>query len=363
MLTDAQKWLLVAGTLVAGTLAAGWLVYLLAPILTPFLLAAVLGYLGDPLVEALTRRKVPRTAAAALVLAALIVILLTLPLLVLPLVQMQIRALAGMVPAVVDWIELTVLPWLQSTLGVDPSLLEMETIKELIAEHWRQAGGVAVSVLQYATRSGAALIGFLLSLLIVPVVTFYLLRDWGRLIEAIRGLLPRSVEPTVSELARDADERLGAFLRGQLLVMLALGLIYWVGLWLAGLELAFIVGMLAGLVSFVPYLGVVVGVVLAGVAIVFQTQELLPLVPVLAVFAVGQVLEGTVLTPLLVGDRIGLHPVAVIFAVLAGGQLFGFLGVLLALPVAAVLAVLVRRAHRSYKASAVYQRGGPAPPG
>ena len=358
MLTDAQKWLLVVAVL-----AAGWLVYLLAPILTPFLLAAILGYLGDPLVDGLARRKVPRTAAAALVLAALLVVLLALPLLVLPLVQTQVRALAGMVPAILEWLELTVVPWLQSTLGVDPSLLDMATIKELLAEHWQQAGDVAVIVLQYATRSGAALIGFLLSLFIVPVVTFYLLRDWGRLIGAVHGLLPRSIEGAVSELARDADERLGAFLRGQLLVMLSLGLIYWVGLWIAGLELAFIVGLLAGLVSFVPYLGVIVGVVLASIAMVFQTQELLPVAPVLAVFVLGQVLEGTVLTPLLVGDRIGLHPVAVIFAVMAGGQLFGFLGVLLALPVAAVLAVLVRRAHRTYKASAVYRGGGAAPSG
>ncbi|NIR32818.1 MAG: AI-2E family transporter [Gammaproteobacteria bacterium] len=357
-MTDAQKWLLVVGAL-----ATGWVVYLLSPILTPFLLAAILGYLGDPLVEGLARRRVPRTAAAALILAALIVVMAALPLLLLPLVEMQIRALAGMVPAAVEWIELTVVPWLQSTLGVDPSLFQMERIKELLAQHWQQAGDVAVSVLQYATRSGAALIGFLVSFLIVPVVTFYLLRDWGRLIDAVHGLLPRSIEPMVSELARDADERLGAFLKGQLLVMLALGIIYWVGLWIAGLDLAFIVGMLAGLVSFVPYLGVIVGVVLASVAMLFQTHELLPLLPVLVVFAVGQVLEGTVLTPLLVGDRIGLHPVAVIFAVMAGGQLFGFLGVLLALPVAAVLAVLVRRAHRSYKASAIYRGGGAAPSG
>lgn len=147
---------------------------------------------------------------------------------------------------------------------------------------------------------------------------------------------------------------LGAFLRGQLLVMISLGTIYSVGLWLIGLEFAILVGMLAGLVSFVPYLGFIVGILVAGVAVIFQTHELMQLIPVVAVFAVGQALEGMLLTPVLVGDRIGIHPVVIIFAILAGGQLFGFVGVLLALPVAAVLAVIVRHLHRRYLDSGIY---------
>jgi predicted PurR-regulated permease PerM len=358
VLTDSQKWLVAAGAVIGG-----WLVYLLAPILTPFLAAAVLGYLGDPLVDWLERRRLPRTLGTALVLGVFIAALIILPVLLLPLVEAQVRALVGAIPEAASWVTRELGPWLESHLGVGPGFLEAERLKGLLAEHWREAGAIVTQVVAYVSRSGVALIGWLVSLLVVPVATFYLLRDWDKAVAGVRDLLPRGIEPTVSELAREADEVLGAFLKGQLLVMLSLALVYWLGLQLAGLKLAFLVGMIAGLVSFVPYLGVIVGVLMAGAAVLVQTHDAFQLVPVIGVFVVGQALEGMVLTPLLVGERVGLHPVAVIFAVMTGGQLFGFLGVLLALPVAAVLAVLVRRAHRSYKASAVYGGGGAAPPG
>jgi len=158
----------------------------------------------------------------------------------------------------------------------------------------------------------------------------------------------------VSTLAREIEEVLGAFMRGQLMVMLALGVIYAAGLWLVGLDLAFIIGMIAGVLSIVPYLGTAVGVIAAVIAALFQFQDVFHTVMVLVVFAAGQSLEGMVLTPRLVGDRVGLHPVAVIFAVLAGGQLFGFLGILLALPVASALNVLVGHLHQRYTSSPLY---------
>ncbi len=173
----------------------------------------------------------------------------------------------------------------------------------------------------------------------------------------MQKLLPRRIAVDVSGLAREIDEVLGAFLRGQFMVMLALGVIYAIGLWLVGLQAAFLIGMLAGLLSIVPYLGSFVGLAVAiGVAL-FQFGDWPHALLVLLVFAVGQSLEGMVLTPKLVGDRIGLHPVAVIFAVLAGGQLFGFLGILLALPVAAALNVVARHAHEIYQHSALYRDG------
>ena len=198
------------------------------------------------------------------------------------------------------------------------------------------------------------MLGWLMNLVLIPVVTFYLLRDWDLLIKGIRELLPRKIEPTVSTLASEINEVLGAFVRGQLMVMFALGVIYTAGLWLIGLDLAFIIGMGAGLLSVVPYLGTVVGLVAAVLAAVFQFQDLFHTIMVLLVFGAGQALEGMVLTPKLVGDRIGLHPVAVIFAVLAGGQLFGFLGILLALPVASALNVLVRHFRDEYTKSDLY---------
>jgi predicted PurR-regulated permease PerM len=197
---------------------------------------------------------------------------------------------------------------------------------------------------------------------LIPVVTFYLLRDWDVLVARIRELLPRQQEPTVVKLAKNSDEVLGQFLRGQLAVMVALGTIYTVGLWIVGLDLALLVGMIAGLVSFVPYLGFIVGIVLAGVAALMQFGDAVYLLYVAIVFGIGQVLEGMVLTPLLVGDKIGLHPVAVIFAVMAGGQLFGFVGILLALPVAAVVVVILRHFREVYTASELYGDTGSSQP-
>lgn len=338
------------------------LLWLLGPILTPFLMSALLAYLFDPLVDRLEARGLSRTASVSLVFVLPVAVLIAVPLLLVPVLETQLRVLVQLVPIAIDHARDTIVPWLQANLGVDPSLLDVDGLKRAVTEHWRQAGGIAASVVAYATRSGFALVGWVASVVLVPVVTFYTLRDWDALVADVHDLLPRDIEPTVSRLARESDEALGAFLRGQVTVMLALGLIYAVGLWMCGLDLALLIGMLAGLVSFVPYLGSIVGIGAAAIAMLLQTGQPLDLVPVAAVFVVGQVLEGFVLTPRLVGDRIRLHPVAVIFAVMAGGQLFGFLGILLALPVTAVLAVLVRWLHREYKSSDVYHGDRPEPP-
>jgi predicted PurR-regulated permease PerM len=188
----------------------------------------------------------------------------------------------------------------------------------------------------------------------VPVVTFYLLRDWDLLVAKIHDLLPRRIEPVVNTLARESDEVIGAFLRGQVIVMVALGVLYSTGLAVIGLEFSLLIGMLAGLVSFVPYLGLITGILVASIAALLQFHSLLSLIPVFIVFGIGQLISDFLLTPKLVGDRIGLHPVAVLFAVLAGGHLFGFLGILLALPVAAVIAVLLRHAQDEYLKSVFY---------
>ena len=210
--------------------------------------------------------------------------------------------------------------------------------------------------------SGLALLAWVANLLLIPVVSFYLMRDWDLMVAKLRSLLPRGREGLVVQLFGECHEVLGAFLRGQLLVMLALGVMYATGLMMIGLELGLLIGVLAGLASIVPYLGVVVGLGAAMTAGLFQFgMDVYPLMGIAAVFIVGQMLEGMLLTPLLVGDRIGLHPVAVIFAIMAGGQLFGFTGILLALPVAAVVMVLVRHLHDFYKLSDLYGEPASAP--
>jgi predicted PurR-regulated permease PerM len=198
------------------------------------------------------------------------------------------------------------------------------------------------------------LIGWLANLLLIPLVLFYLLRDWHVLVGKIADLLPRRWYAKTAEIAKEIDRMLAEFLRGQLSVMLAMSVFYAVGLWMAGLELAIPIGLIAGLLGFVPYLGVGIGMLLAALAGALQFNSMTEMIPLVVVFGLGQILESFLLTPWLVGDRIGLHPVAVIFALLAGGQLFGFTGVLLALPVGAAIAVGLRHAKRHYQASDAY---------
>jgi predicted PurR-regulated permease PerM len=270
--------------------------------------------------------------------------------------EYQVEHFVSSLPAYVEWLNETVIPWTQRRfhLGIRP--INLNQIISLVKSHWEQAGGIAATVMSSVSHSGGVIAEWLMNLLLIPVVTFYLLRDWDGLVVKVHDLLPRRIAPTAAKLAAEVDTVLAAFVRGQLYVMLALGCIYSIGLWMTGLDLALLIGMLAGLVSFVPYLGAIVGIVMACVAALVQFHELMQLVPVAIVFIIGQSLEGMVLTPMLVGDKIGLHPVAVMFAVLAGGQLFGFLGILLALPVASVIMVLLRHVHDLYRYSDFYVR-------
>lgn len=360
-MTDSHRWLWLAGLLLAG-----WLVYQLTPILSPFLVGILLAYLGDPLVDRL-ERWMTRTWGVVVVFTLFGLLLLVALLVLLPMLGKQMVHLYQLAPQILDWLQQRALPWLQVRFGLSESFWQIGHLKALFTEHLGQTTDIASQLLSRATASSLALLGWLGNLLLVPVVSFYLLRDWDILVAKLRALLPRRREGLVVKLVSECHEVLGAFLRGQLLVMLALGAVYALGLMLVGLDLGLLIGVLAGLASIVPYMGFVVGIGAALVAALFQFGgDLYPLFGVAAVFTVGQLLEGMLLTPLLVGDRIGLHPVAVIFAVLAGGQLFGFTGVLLALPVAAVIMVLLRHVNELYKLSALYgdsSDGSAEPPG
>ena len=335
-------------------IVSGFLLYLLGPILSPFLIGALLAYLTDPVADRLEEVGVSRTAAVVIVFVFLTTLVTLLILLFIPKLTHQIQIMIHQVPAVITLFEEKAIPAIQVFLGDGVSFGDMESFKQLVASHWEKTGDIMAQLASGITRSGLAVVGWIANLLLIPVVTFYLLRDWDVMMDKIGRLLPRSIEPVVSSWAKDSDEVLGAFIKGQLLVMLTLGCVYTVGLWLVGLDLALLLGMLAGLASIVPYMGFIVGIFAAGVAAYLQFHDPIILLWVSAVFGAGQALEGMVLTPLLVGDKIGLHPVAVIFAIMAGGQLFGFVGVLIALPVAAVIMVFLRHAHDGYKNSHLY---------
>jgi predicted PurR-regulated permease PerM len=348
-MSNAQRWqwLIIVGV-------SGWLVWLLSPVLMPFMLAGVLAYLGDPLVDRLERLRLGRGLAAGIVFLVMLLVVALALLLVVPLVQRQISRLVAALPTYAAWFTREALPWLEQKLHISPSEFDTATLIERIREHIGTVGGIAATLLGYATRSGLALISWGVSIVLVPVVTFYLLRDWDKLVAHVDTLLPRDAQPTVRRLARETDSVLGAFVRGQLLVMLGLAIYYAGALKLVGLDVGPLIGMIAGLVSFVPYLGFIIGIVASIIAALVQFHDVLHLLLVLAVFGVGSVLESYILVPKLVGDRIGLHPVAVIFAVLAFGELFGFIGVLLALPMASIAMVLLRFLRDRYEASPLY---------
>lgn len=349
-MADTRRWVWLGGVL----LVFG-LVYLLHPILSPFLVALLLAYLFDPLVDRLEKWGLSRTWGVVAVFALFTLIVMTLLLVLVPMLAKQLMRLYELAPQMLDWMQHSAMPWVQSRLGLADGFWKFDKVKAAISEHMGQTTDIVGVVLSQATASGLALIGWLANLVLIPVVSFYLLRDWDLMMAKIRSLLPRNREERVMSLAGECHEVLGAFVRGQLLVMLALGVIYAAGLMLVGLELGLLIGLIAGLAAIVPYMGFVIGIGAALIAGLFQFGgDLYPMLGIVAVFMVGQALEGMVLTPLLVGDRIGLHPVAVIFAILAGGELFGFTGVLLALPVAAVIMVLVRHVHDLYKDSDIY---------
>ncbi|MCI2261356.1 MULTISPECIES: AI-2E family transporter [Xanthomonas] len=334
-----------------------WVVWLLAPILTPFVLALLLGWLGDPLVDRLERAGRSRNMAVTLVFVLMVLLLVLALVILVPMLERQIVTFIDVLPQARDWFIGTAIPWAEQKTGLElMAWLDPERLIDWIRGHWQQAGGVAATFFGYLSRSGFAMVTWVVNLVLLPILTFYFLRDWDLLVARVAATIPRNHVGTITRLAQQSNEVLGAFIRGQFLVMLALGVIYAGGLTLVGLKLGLLIGIVAGLISFIPYLGATTGILLAVLAALVQAKgfDLQLLILVGVVFTVGQLLESYVLTPRIVGDKIGLHPVAVIFAVMAGGQLFGFLGMLLALPVAAVANVLLHYLHEQYRQSELY---------
>lgn len=347
IISDSQKWLVLVSVLLIG-----WVLALLSPILSPFVTALLLAYMGDPVVKQLQAWKLSRTQSVTIAFLVMTLFVVISGLFIVPAIIQQIDQLVAMLPELFTWARDTAVPMLEQRFGIELVQFDwMQLSKQL---DWGATGNTLKVVLDNLSQSSLVVVAMLGNLILIPVVTFYLLRDWDSLIQRTGELIPRFYYPLVANVVKQCHETLGAFFRGQLLVMLSLAVIYAIGLMAMGLELGLLIGILAGLASVVPYLGAIVGIASALIAAYFQFGDLLHIVLVIVVFGVGQTLESVFLTPKFVGDRIGLHPVAVIFAVLAGGQLFGFVGILLALPVAAVLMVVVRLIHERYRGSQLY---------
>ncbi|MCC7546249.1 MAG: AI-2E family transporter [Burkholderiales bacterium] len=337
----------------AALLLAGFLVHQLASVLFVFAAGAMLAYVCAPMVAGIQRRGLPRWLGVTLVLVLVVLAVAGLLLILIPLVVSQIGALVDEVPRLVEWCRSRLVPLARGVLGVELPV-DAERMRAMAAAAMRDGGALVQRLLPSITSGGVALVSLLGTLFLLPILLVYFLLDWERMSSAVMSLVPRRHIGPVTRLLREIDGVLGAFLRGQFLVMLGLSVFYGAGLALMGLDSALSVGIITGMLAFVPYVGFSLGLLLGSFAAVLQFHTLAGVLGVWAVFVVGQVIEGYALTPWLVGDRVGLHPLWVLFAVLAGGALLGFLGVLLAVPAAAVVAVLARHVRRRYLDSALY---------
>lgn len=331
------------------------LLYLLSPILTPFVAAAILAYICNPLVQRLCALKLPRVLAVVLVMGALLLLFSGLLLIMLPLLEREISLFVARLPDLIEAARANLLPHLQQWFGAELQW-DSTALKNLLMSHWQSAGGVAEKLLPWLTSSGSAIIGVLVNLLLIPLAMFYFLRDGNVMVAHLDALVPRHWYAKLHEIGGEVDSVLAQFLRGQISVMLLMSFFYGFLLWLVGLEFALPIGIVAGMLVFIPYLGMIIGLLLATLAAVMQFSVLANVLWVWAVFGAGQMLEGTLVTPWLVGERIGLHPLAVIFALLAFGQLFGFFGILLALPLAAILLVGLRHSKAWYLSSSMHHK-------
>lgn len=351
--TDADRrvlwWIAIA---TASLLALYWL----RPVLTPFFLGAVLAYVWQPLVQRLARWHIPRAVSAVLVLLLEAVIIGLLALAVLPLFIKELAQLSAQLPAFLERLNETLAPWLRTRLGVDVAF-DAASLKGSVAEALRNSEGLGMTLLNSLRLGGLGLLGLFANLVLTPVVQFFLLRDWDVMLRRIDALVPPNARARVNRFAREADDALSQYLHGQVLVIVVMVVFYTVGLWLAGLEFFLPIGVITGALVFVPYVGAATGFVLGSIAALLQFPDWSGVLWVWAVFGIGQAIEGNFITPKLVGERIGLHPVAVIFALLAFGQVFGFAGLLVALPASAVLLVALRKLNTHYQGSALY-RGG-----
>ncbi len=359
------RWVVVTVAVLLVTVAlllAGWLVWLLRGVLTPVFFALLIAYMLDPVVDRFEAMKLPRAAGIVIVLTVALGALGLFVALVVPAVARDVVEFAGELPAKLDGLVREWEPWL-----VDRGIPVPHSIGEILDELGTDPGDVASraagpvgAVLGWVAGGTASIVGAAASLLVVPVLSFYLLYDFDRMTAAIRDLVPHRVRPFVVDVARESDQVLGQFMRGQLIVMLILAVLYGVGYSIVGVRLAVVIGLVAGLVAFIPYIGGATALGLALLMCFLDFQGWGQVAWVVVVYAVVQALEGFVITPKIVGDKVGLGAVWVLLALMVGGELFGFFGVLLALPAAAVSKIFVVRALSWYRRSELYLRGAPA---
>ncbi len=334
-----------------------WVLYLLKPVVLPFVAAFFVAYLFSPVVDRLSKI-LPRWLSISVVFIGIGVVLTWAMWFVVPLVWKQLIYARDSIPAGIHWVNSTLLPWVSHTFNVERMELDTDQVSKVVMDYIQtnySADSIQSMALKIA-QSGLSFISIGGTIVLIPIIAFYFLLDWERMLGSMRGLIPNRYKDSTLQIVEECHSVLGAFVKGQFLVMVLLGIVYAVGLQLVGLEVGLIIGMVAGLCSIIPYLGFGVGIISALIACLFQFGlNWTHLALVLLVFGIGQIIEGYILQPFLLGDKIGLSPVAVVFAVLAGAQLGGFVGMLVALPVAAVIVVLLKHLKDLYQESQFYQ--------
>ncbi|MBO4519645.1 MAG: AI-2E family transporter [Alphaproteobacteria bacterium] len=327
-------------------------VYILRAVLLPFVAGITIAYFLDPLTSFLQRKMHSRTAALCVVCAVLILVLLLCFFIIVPIVQKQLGIFLSNLPIYAGLLWGRIEPYVAELKKVFPN--QTDSLQQTISEHLSGGMKLLLGTVKKLLSGSMAFINLLSVLLITPVVAFYLLRDWNKFCGAIKGLLPREEARTIRKLLSEMNDIISGFVRGQATVCLCLGIFYAVGLTLSGLDLGLLIGLGIGVLSFIPYVGSTIGFITSVGLSIVQFDDWKHIVAVVVVFFLGQMLEGNVLTPKLVGEKVGLHPVWVMFALLTGASLFGFLGVLIAVPTAAIIGVLVRFGIQKYKESALY---------
>ena len=328
--------------------------YVLRSVLLPFVAGIIIGYLLDPWATKFVKLGINRTFATIAIMILVVLVLIPALALLFGVIDDQLGHFIKVVPGYLSSFAEKIEPAIIELQKQFPSL-EGEKIREYIQSNMANGLKFVGNVLRKLITSGFAIFNLVSLILITPVVAFYMLRDWDKFVAKMNGLLPTTHKKSIEKQAREIDAILAGFIRGQLSVCVLLGVFYATGLYFVGLDLGVLVGFLAGIISFVPFVGTIFGFVVS-IAIAFvQFDSIMPIMQVVGVFMVGQFIEGNFLTPKLVGDSVKLHPVWIMFALLAGGVLLGFLGLMIAVPVAAIIGVLVRHAIENYKESSLYK--------
>lgn len=338
-----------------GVILTVYLIHRLSSVLIPFLVAFGLAYLGNPLVLKIESKRISRVWAVSIVFVGLFLLLLLILLVVIPQIINQILVFLDKIPTYYLWLQDNIFPRLEHYLSLESLEMNKASIQRALSKSLNILGEITSRLAPSISGLVLSLVGFIASLVLIPMITFYLMRDWMTITEKMETLIPRSIFPQTMDFLHEANFMLSSFLRGQLTVMFCLACIYGIGLSLIGVEYSLVIGLIAGLISFIPYFGATSGVIMGLLVAWFQYGTLTHLILVGVVFGIGQLMESFVLTPILIGDKLGMHPIAVVFALMVGGSLFGFVGILLALPVCAVLMVALRRLYHWYLNSDFYK--------